>query len=53
MIPEWFSKLFFGVLGVVLVCGAMFAIIVMIAITKSAIEEMKLKGKTKTIKRND
>lgn len=53
MIPEWFSKLFFGAIGVVLVCGDVLAIIVMIAIIKSAIEEMELKGRTKTMKRKD
>jgi len=53
LIPEWFSKLFFYVLGIVLVCGAVFTIIIMIAIIKSAIEEMKLKGRTKTMKRKD
>lgn len=53
MIPEWFSKLFFGVLGVVLVCGAVFAIIIMIAIIKSAAEEMDIKRKIKSMKRKD
>ena len=53
MIPEWFIKLFFYVLGIVLVCGAVFTIIIMIAIIKSAAEEMDLKRKIKTRKRND